>query len=92
MGRDRLARRCTVRGYGLNTPRRPMRWSERVALVSRELVGSQRETAIERHLASLSAPGRFLLGADDSPLGQFVRTRKITRRPLHSGRMRESNG
>jgi hypothetical protein len=81
-----------VRGYGLNTPRRAMLWSERVALVSRELVGAQRETAIERHLASLSAPGRFLIGADDSPLGRFVRTRKITRRPLHSGRMRQSNG
>jgi hypothetical protein len=69
-----------------------MRWSERVALVSRELVGAQRELVIERHLASLGAPGRFLMGAEDCPLAQFAGNRKITRRPLHSGRMRQSNG
>jgi len=70
-----------------------MRWSERVALVSRELVGAQRDAAIERHLVSLGTPGRFLMGAEDCPLGQFARNRKITRRPLHNrGRMRQSNG
>ena len=81
-----------MRGYGLNTPRHPMRWSERVALVSRELSPVEHARAVARYLESIAAESCVARDADDSPLGQFARNRKITRRPLHSGRMRQSNG
>ncbi len=83
-----------MRGYGLSTPRRPMRWSERVALVSRELSPAEHARAVARFIASLSADDHVARDPDDSPLGEFAKTRKIHRRPLHTrhGRMRQSNG
>ena len=83
-----------MRGHGLNTPRHPMRWSERVALVSRELSEAEAARAVERYLASLAPESRVERDAEDSPLGEFVNGRRINRRPLHTrhGRMRQSNG
>jgi hypothetical protein len=70
-----------------------MRWSERVALVSSVLDPVQHAKAVARYIASVSAETLVERDAEDSPLGQFARTRKITRRPLHNrGRMRQSNG